>query len=98
MNASLLSFRRTLESLDGQRLETESHRCGFIVHVKPTGVDFIPESSGMPRQESWRSIENVLHRFGDTGSLRPVTYHDITHNSSYFVTVLRHLNNMREQS
>lgn len=98
MTVSLLSFRRDLQSLDGQRLETESHRRGFTVHAKPTGVDFIPESSGMPRQESWRSIEKVLHRFGETGSLRPITYHDITHNSSYFVTVLRRINSNKEPS
>lgn len=80
-------------ALDGQRLETSRRRLGFTVRVTGNGLEYTPESSGKPRPDTWQSIERVLDRYNETRSLELSEYHDITHNSSYVMTVLRRLFN-----
>ena len=88
---SLAEFRRALESLQGQRLETQKRRQGFTVRVFSEGPEYIPESTGEPRPDSWTSVQRVLDRFNESGSYSPKDYHDLTYHSSYILSIIRRL-------
>lgn len=88
---SITEFRRRAAALDGQRLETDRRRRGFIVRVTERGLEYTPESSGKPRPDGWGGVERVLDRYNETHSVRSADYHDITHHSSYLMAILRRL-------
>lgn len=62
-----------------------------MLRVHEGGLEYIPESTGIARPDTWQRIEKVLDRFNETGSLKPGDYHDITHHSSYVLATLKHL-------
>lgn len=88
---SLEQFRRAIQQLDGQRIETQHRRQGFVVRIFEEGPEYIPESSGEPRPDTWNSIQRVLERFNATGSVSPKDYHDLTYHSSYILAILNRL-------
>lgn len=87
----LSDFKRAASRLDGQQLNTLRQNRPFLIHVDDAGLHYTPLSSGHTRSEAWSRVEGSLRIFAETGSLTPVTYHDQTHHSSYFVTVLHHM-------
>jgi len=88
---TLADFKAGARALDGVRLRTPTRGRGFTIHVTPDGVDYVPESSGHPRPDSWDRVETVLARFNQTGSYRAGEYHDLTYHASYVLAVIGHL-------
>ncbi|MCJ7629480.1 MAG: hypothetical protein MUO50_13975, partial [Longimicrobiales bacterium] len=87
----LSDFKTQVQHLDGVRLETGAERRGFIVTVRTDGVEYIPESSGIPRPDTWDRIGSVIDRFNETWSNQPRDYQDLTHHASYVLAILAHL-------
>jgi hypothetical protein len=86
---TISDFRRALQHLENRRLETQKRRQGFVVRVFAEGPEYIPESTGEPRPDTWSSVQRVLDRFNETGSFSPKDYHDLTYHSSYVLSILR---------
>lgn len=88
---TLSEFRHRAESVDGLRLKTTDRERAFLLRVAEWGLEYTPERSGRPRPDQWARIGRVLQRFDETRSLRPKSYQDITHHSSYVLATLRYL-------
>lgn len=85
----LENFRSFANTLDGQSFVTLHRKAPFNVHLLPLGLQYTPVSSGKPRIQEWKYIDQVISRFGETGSFHPRDYHDITMNASYVLTVIK---------
>lgn len=86
---SFSEFRDALSNLHGQRFTTLRKGVGFTLRLFEEGPEYTPDSSGAPRDDTWTSIARVIERFNDTGSFRPADYTDLTHHSSYVLTLLK---------
>jgi len=72
----------------GQPLSTGTG-ARFSVEVDGNCPWFTPASTGIPRSDGTGALARFVERFNKTGSLRPVDYHDVTRNSSYYVALIR---------
>jgi hypothetical protein len=88
---SLLEFKQRVGHLDGTRLVTPVRKRGFTVHVTPGGLEYIPESSGLPRPDSWDRVAAVIDRYNETGSRQPGDYQDLTHHASYVLSIIANI-------
>ena len=73
--------------VEGRQLATK-YRRRFSVAIDNDLPVFTPVSTGYRRHPQRSEIEAFVARYNATGSLRPVDYADVTHNSSYFVALL----------
>ena len=88
---SLPEFRRRVAELDGRRLKTGPRKKAFTVRLIDTGLEYTPESSGKPRRQAWRKIEQALAHYNETHSLVPGHYREITVHGSYLTAILDRL-------
>lgn len=88
MTVSYDALRRLAVSLEGQAIHTSTRRAAFSVEVDREKLIFTPDGTKEPRPEYRKSIEQVLLRFNETGSLAPGHYQDITRNASYLLTLI----------
>lgn len=51
-------------------------------------IVFTPSSSGRGQSDGRKAAERFLARYNESGSLRPGTYRDVTHNASYLVELV----------
>lgn len=88
---TLSDLQQRSGAVDVSRLKTGAQGKPFMLRVRDGGLEYVPESTGKARPDTWAQIERVLARFNKGGSLKPADYHDITRNSSYFIATLLHL-------
>lgn len=88
---TLSDLQQRSGAVDVSRLKTGAQGKPFMLRVRDGGLEYVPESTGKARPDTWAQIERVLGRFNKGGSLKPADYHDITRNSSYFIATLLHL-------
>jgi hypothetical protein len=79
---------RHTESLEGIRIRTAGGRAWFTVRVADRGLEYTPESTGIPRLHTTKFIARILERHSRTGSLRPGDYSDISKNVSYILALV----------
>ena len=77
--------------LDGSRLVTMARGRGFTVHASLDRIEYIPDSSGHPRPDSWERIALVIDRYNETRSKLPGDYQDLTYDASYVLALLAHV-------
>ena len=77
---ALLNFAATVQ---GQSLKTAGGRAEFRVDVTSDGVCYTPMSTGRARKQTRERLGQIIERHGESGSLRPSDYTDLTRHSSY---------------
>src|SRR6478672_8414194 len=94
------NFRAGATRLAGEVIETLYQRRQFTVRVLEAerGVEYLPLSSGKPREQRWNYVERVLERFNECGSMHPADYTDITKHSSYVLAIVKRMREPRGAS
>jgi len=88
MSVSIDGFRDYLLTQNGKVFSTLHRGTLFVLDMVPDGLVYTPKSSGKPRKQEWKYIENVIQLFNETHSFHPGDYHEITLNASYILTLL----------
>lgn len=81
----ILVFAQTLE---GTQLITHARARPFSLKVIPTGIEFVPESTGEPRRVSTEMVQLVYDEYTRSQSLRPSHYQAITFDASYLLALI----------
>ncbi len=84
----LNDFKAYVKTLEGKRLETKARGKVFTVEVGPSGFRYTPQSTGTPRTNTYKAVQNVFERFQSLQSFQPGDYHDLTVNASYLLAIL----------
>jgi len=79
---------RFARSLGDQRLTTQARGVAFSAAPWGSGLIYTLAETGRTRPEPASALEKVVARFGDSRSLRPADYQDLTFNASYTLALL----------
>lgn len=85
---SLENLEVFVKTLEDQTLYTRAQKRPFTLTVTPKGFEYTPASSGMPRTNQRKYIQDVLNRFNEINSFSPSDYMDITRNASYLLPLV----------
>ncbi len=88
MKISHDDFIAFVHTLAGQELTTRAQHQPFTVRVTDSGLEYVPGSTGKPRQQPFAKMDEILDEFAASGSLQPVHYQQETRNSSYQLTLI----------
>jgi hypothetical protein len=85
---NVTQIKEFASSFKGKFLFTKSRKKQFRVNVLEEGLEFIPQSSGIARKESYKNLEKVIKHFSVCHSFEPKEYHDLTYNSVYILKII----------